>query len=355
MEGVSHESASLAGHLGLGRLCVVYDDNHITIDGSTELALSDDAPARFRAYGWDVHELGEQANDLDALTDALLAAKRGHRPPDPPRPALAHRVSRPPPGPTTHEAHGTPFPPEELAATKRCLGPARRRAVLRAPPRSATRSSPRSSRCATRARAGASATRADPDRGGARSTGCWPARTARPPDRRPSRSRRDKHVATRQRGVDAAHRGRHALPRAALGCRGPDREHRGAAEGRDRAVQGAPDRVASCTSASASSRWRARSPGWRCTAASSRSAPRSSCSPTTCARRSASRRSRRRRSATCSATTRSARPGRPDPPAGRPAVLAARDPGPRRHPAGRRQRVRRGVRGVPRRSTVPPR
>ena len=55
-EGVSHEAASLAGHLGLGRLCVVYDDNHITIDGPTSLALSDDAPGRFRAYGWDVHD-----------------------------------------------------------------------------------------------------------------------------------------------------------------------------------------------------------------------------------------------------------------------------------------------------------
>src|SRR3954447_9505025 len=67
MEGVSHEAASLAGHLKLGKLVFVYDDNHITIDGPTELAYSDNVPERFRAYGWDVVELGEVANDLDAL------------------------------------------------------------------------------------------------------------------------------------------------------------------------------------------------------------------------------------------------------------------------------------------------
>src|SRR4029079_1389512 len=70
-EGVSHEAASLAGHLGLGRLVYIYDDNHITIDGPTELALSDNAPERFRAYGWDVQDLGEAANDLDVLEAAI--------------------------------------------------------------------------------------------------------------------------------------------------------------------------------------------------------------------------------------------------------------------------------------------
>src|SRR5437763_8566034 len=71
MEGISHEAASLAGHLGLGRLVYVYDDNHITIDGDTALAYSDDVPGRFRAYGWDVDEVGEIANDYDALEGAL--------------------------------------------------------------------------------------------------------------------------------------------------------------------------------------------------------------------------------------------------------------------------------------------
>jgi transketolase len=121
MEGVSHESASLAGHLGLSRLCAVYDDNHITIDGSTDLALSDDAAGRFRAYGWDVHVLGEEANDLDGLTAALLAAKQ-----DTGRPTLLilrSHIGYPAPTWTDNaEAHGNPFPKEELDATKALLG-----------------------------------------------------------------------------------------------------------------------------------------------------------------------------------------------------------------------------------------
>ncbi|MGZ4736255.1 MAG: transketolase [Acidimicrobiia bacterium] len=70
-EGVSHESCSLAGYLGLGRLIAIYDDNHITIDGPTELALTDDPVLRFRGYGWHVVEVGEVANDLDALERAI--------------------------------------------------------------------------------------------------------------------------------------------------------------------------------------------------------------------------------------------------------------------------------------------
>jgi transketolase len=73
-EGLSHEAASLAGHLGLGRLVCVYDDNHVSIDGITELALTDDAAARFRAYGWHVDELGDAAEDLDAIESALQGA-----------------------------------------------------------------------------------------------------------------------------------------------------------------------------------------------------------------------------------------------------------------------------------------
>src|SRR5437879_8070904 len=73
-EGVSHEAASLAGHLGLGRLVYVYDDNHISIDGPTELAYSDDVRARFRAYGWHVQDLGEAANDTKKLESALRRA-----------------------------------------------------------------------------------------------------------------------------------------------------------------------------------------------------------------------------------------------------------------------------------------
>ena len=74
MEGISHEAASLAGHLGLGRLVYVYDDNHITIDGPTELAYNDDVAERFDAYGWHTDNLGEVANDTDALEAALRRA-----------------------------------------------------------------------------------------------------------------------------------------------------------------------------------------------------------------------------------------------------------------------------------------
>lgn len=120
-EGVSHEAASLAGHLGLGRLNVVYDDNHISIDGPTELALSDDAPARFRAYGWHVVEAGEIGEDLDALEAALLEAKAVTD-----RPSLVvvrTHIGFPSPKHTdSPAAHGLPFDDAEIAATKAVMG-----------------------------------------------------------------------------------------------------------------------------------------------------------------------------------------------------------------------------------------
>ena len=74
-EGVSHEAASLAGYLGLGRLICIYDDNRISIDGSTDIWLTDDPVTRFTSYGWHVVNLGEIGNDLDALEAAILDAK----------------------------------------------------------------------------------------------------------------------------------------------------------------------------------------------------------------------------------------------------------------------------------------
>jgi transketolase len=121
MEGISHEAASLAGHLGLDKLIVVYDDNHITIDGPTELALSDDAGKRFEAYGWHVDRVGEIANDLDALHAALERAKTIEG-----RPTLIilrSHIGYPSPTFTdTSKAHGSPLGAEEVARTKELLG-----------------------------------------------------------------------------------------------------------------------------------------------------------------------------------------------------------------------------------------
>jgi transketolase len=120
-EGISHEAASLAGHLGLGRLVYVYDDNHITIDGPTELAYSDDVPARFGAYGWHVEPIGEAANDTGALEQALRRAMAVED-----RPSLIvlrSHIGWPAPKSTdTKEAHGNPFKEDEIRATKEILG-----------------------------------------------------------------------------------------------------------------------------------------------------------------------------------------------------------------------------------------
>jgi transketolase len=121
MEGVSHEAASLAGHLRLGNLICVYDDNHITIDGNTSLTYSDDVGMRFAAYGWNVVHLGEIADDCDALEETLLAAKRVTD-----RPSLLilrSHVGTPSPDWTDrHEAHGNPFTAEQVARTKQVMG-----------------------------------------------------------------------------------------------------------------------------------------------------------------------------------------------------------------------------------------
>jgi transketolase len=121
MEGISHEAASFAGHQRLGRLVVVYDDNHITIDGPTELTVTDDASARFRSYGWQVLDAGEIGDDVDALETVLLEAVA-----DPTRPTLIRlrtHIGVPSPAFTdTSAAHGSPFPAEEIARTKQLLG-----------------------------------------------------------------------------------------------------------------------------------------------------------------------------------------------------------------------------------------
>jgi transketolase len=121
MEGVSHEAASLAGHLGLGKLICVYDDNHITIDGITELAFSDQTPDRFRSYGWDVVELGEIGNDLDALEAALLAAKEVSDKPS--LLVLRTHIGFPSPDHTDDpHAHGLAFNAADVTRTKEVMG-----------------------------------------------------------------------------------------------------------------------------------------------------------------------------------------------------------------------------------------
>ena len=120
-EGISHEAASLAGHLGLGRLVYVYDDNHISIDGPTELSYSDDVPKRFEAYGWHVVELGEVANDLDALEAGLREgiAEEGK----PTLVILRSHIGWPSPKYTDTEfAHGNPLGQEENDEIKKILG-----------------------------------------------------------------------------------------------------------------------------------------------------------------------------------------------------------------------------------------
>ncbi len=121
MEGISHEGASLAGHLRLGRMVFVYDDNHITIDGPTELAYSDDVPKRFEAYGWHVVRLGEVANDLDAIEAGLRAGVEEQT-----RPTLvvlrSHIGYPSPKAQDTAAAHGNPLGADEVAKVKEILG-----------------------------------------------------------------------------------------------------------------------------------------------------------------------------------------------------------------------------------------
>jgi transketolase len=119
MEGVASEAASLAGHLRLGRIVYLWDDNRITIDGTTDLAFSEDVTARFDAYGWHTQRVTD-GNDLDALRAAIANAQ------DDPRPSLiAVRTTigyGSPAKAGTSASHGAPLGEDEVAATKTALG-----------------------------------------------------------------------------------------------------------------------------------------------------------------------------------------------------------------------------------------
>ena len=119
MEGVSHEAASLAAHLGLGKLVYLYDDNEISIEGSTDLAFTEDVPARFRAYGWHVQEVG--GYDLEEIGAAIHTAQQETE-----RPSLivchTHIGYGSPHKQDTADAHGAPLGEEEVRLTKEALG-----------------------------------------------------------------------------------------------------------------------------------------------------------------------------------------------------------------------------------------
>jgi transketolase len=120
MEGISSEAASIAGHLKLSNLCWIYDNNHITIEGNTDLAYDENVPARFAAYGWDVQHVHD-ANDLNALADAYKHALGVKD-----RPKLivvdSHIGYGSPHRQDTKEAHGEALGEEEVKLTKRFYG-----------------------------------------------------------------------------------------------------------------------------------------------------------------------------------------------------------------------------------------
>jgi transketolase len=121
MEGVSQEAASIAGHFRLGKLVVCYDDNHITIDGTTSISFDgENHPARLEADGWHVQRV-QDAEDLDALEAAIVAARD-----EPERPsfiAIRSHIAYPAPNAVdTAKAHGAPLGEEEVRATKQVMG-----------------------------------------------------------------------------------------------------------------------------------------------------------------------------------------------------------------------------------------
>jgi transketolase len=119
MEGVSQEAASLAGHLGLDNIIYFYDDNEISIEGSTDIAFTEDVPERFRAYGWHVQEIdGHNLEEIDAAIQVAQTAKG--------QPHLivchTHIAFGSPNKQDSEEAHGAPLGEEEVLATKESLG-----------------------------------------------------------------------------------------------------------------------------------------------------------------------------------------------------------------------------------------
>ena len=291
MEGVSSEAASLAGHLGLGRLICLYDDNHISIDGGTELSFTEDVAKRFTAYGWQVLKIRD-GNDLEGIRQAFMDARA-----EAAKPSLivcrTHIAYGSPNKQDSHEAHGAPLGADEVRLSKVRLGappdetffiPA---AALRA--FSHLRRARRKSRdrlaqdlCGLGAEAPCRG-RGVAQRHGRRPAGrlgCRPAELRRrqadchPCGLRPGPQRGRPPAA----GAD----GRFGRPH-------PIQQHRH--QGRARFPAGHARTGATCGSECASTPWAPCSTGLPCTAACAPTAGPSWCSRTTCARRSAWRRS----------------------------------------------------------------
>src|SRR6266852_3081806 len=120
MEGVSSEAASLAAHLGLDNLCWIFDNNHITIEGNTRITFTEDVPARFLAYGWNVLRVGD-ANDVDRIENALNVFRKTTG-----RPTLivldSHIGYGSPNKQDTAAAHGEPLGDDEIRLCKQAYG-----------------------------------------------------------------------------------------------------------------------------------------------------------------------------------------------------------------------------------------
>lgn len=122
-EGVSSEACSLAGHLGLDNLIVIYDDNHITIDGSTELSFTEDAARRYEAYGWNVIKIEGNGHDIEALDAAIKEAQAQTRLRKPTLIKFRSHIGYGSPNfQDTHTAHGAPLGEDEIKLIKKNCG-----------------------------------------------------------------------------------------------------------------------------------------------------------------------------------------------------------------------------------------
>ena len=119
-EGISHEAALLAGHLGLGRLIILYDDNHITIDGRTDIAFTEDTLKRYEAYGWDVSRVENGNHDVEAIRKAVEHAKSVADKPS--IIAIQTTIGFGAPNQDTSGVHGSPLGWDKIDAVRAAFG-----------------------------------------------------------------------------------------------------------------------------------------------------------------------------------------------------------------------------------------